>query len=266
VASTKINCILFYWFGAKFKNKTQIRPYRAGAGQAAPMATRSELQRQDVCGLRIDICTDFDRSTINYGELREGFVQHCAATDASCMSTLVPRDAQGVTLVTTATDTFVLFPEASGDELFLARPAFSARHALGPDAVAHGWLYRNRRDRTLVALFDASRIDGVDLRARGAIERHTQVHDKTHALPASSSLHYHWCGYEEHCMRPFHHMKLGFDVWCIARLPPDLGAAGPHLTHVLPCLLVADGDLRPTQIVVRAPRCAAAPAGGRDRC
>jgi len=118
-----------------------------------------------------------------------------------------------------------------------------------------------------VALFDASHIDGVDLRAQGAIERHTQVHEKMHALPASSCLHYHWCGYEEHCMRPFHHMKLGFDVWCIARLPPDIGAAGPHLTRVLPCLLVADGDLRPPQIVVRAPCCAAAPAaGGRERC
>ena len=231
------------------------------------MASRSELQRQDVCGLRIDICSDFDRSELNYGPLLDGFVQHRAATDATYMSTLVPRDAEAVTLVTTATDTFVLFPEvlfpealvsdvapeAGGSDLFLARPAFSARHALGPDAVAHGWLYRNRRERTLVALFDASRIDGADLRAQGALERHTRVHERLNALPASSCLHYYWCGHEEHCMRPFHHMKLGFDLWCIARLPPDLGADA-RLTRVLPCLLVADGDLPPPRIVAPPPR------------
>ena len=106
------------------------------------MGTPSERQRQDLCGLRIDICTDFDRTALNYGQLSDVFVQHRAATDALFLSTLVPRDAEIVTLITTVSDTFVLFPEPSGSELFITRPTFSARHALGPDAVVHGWLYR----------------------------------------------------------------------------------------------------------------------------
>ena len=218
------------------------------------MSTPSERQRQDLCGLRIDICTDFDRSALNYGQLSDVFVQHRAATDALFLSTLVPRDAEIITLVTTATDTFVLLPERSDSQLFLARPAFSARHALGSDAVAHGWLYRNRRGRTLVAVFDASRLDGVELRTRGALERHRSVHERLNALPATSCLHYHWCGHEEHCMRPFHHMKLGFDLSCIARLPDDLNVASHSMQRVLPCLLVANGDLRPPRIVVPPPR------------
>ena len=120
--------------------------------------------------------------------------------------------------------------------------------------MAHSWLYRNRRERTHVAVFDASRLDGIDLRTEGALQRHTRVHERLNALPASSSIHYHWCGHEEHCMRPFHHMKLGFDLCCIARLPEDLSVAGPGMQRVLPCLLVADGDLRPPRIVVRPPR------------
>jgi len=223
------------------------------------MSTPSERQGQDVCGMRIDICMDFDRSAINYGQVLDVFVQHCAATDATIMSTLVPRDAEIVTLVTTATDTFVLFPKLSDRKLFFTRPAFSARHALGPDAVVHGWLYRNRRERTHVALFDASRLDGVDLRAQSAFE-HTRVHVRLNALPANSCMHYHWCGHEEHCMRPFHHMKLGFDLCCIAHLPDDLNVVGHSLQRVLPCLLVADGDLRPPQIVVPRPRGAQATA------
>ena len=218
------------------------------------MAATSATQRQHVCGIRIDICVDFDRSHINYAHLLDVFVQHSAAADAVKISTLVPRDAEIVTLITTASDTFVLFPQPSGSELFITRPTFSARHALGPDAVAHGWLYRNRRERTHVAVFDASRLDGFDLRTEGALQRHTRVHERLNALPASSCIHYHWCGHEEHCMRPFHHMKLGFDLCCIARLPEDLSVAGPGMQRVLPCLLVADGDLRPPRIVVRPPR------------
>ena len=218
------------------------------------MSTAGEQQRQDVCGLRIDICTDFDRSSINYGQLSDGFVQHRAATDATFMSTLVPRDAEIVTLVTTATDMFVLFPEQSGAMLFLARPAIAARHALGADAVVHGWLYRNRRGRTHVAVFDASRLDGVELHTRSALERHRSVHERLNALPATSCVHYHWCGHEEHCMRPFHHMKLGFDLAGIARLPDDLSVAGRYMQRVLPCLLVGNGDLQPPRIVAPPPR------------
>ena len=55
-------------------------------------------------------------------------------------------------------------------------------------------------------------------------------------------------------MRPFHHMKLGFDLSCIARLPDDLNVAGHSMQRVLPCLLVANGDLRPPRIVVPPPR------------
>ena len=71
---------------------------------------------------------------------------------------------------------------------------------------------------------------------------------------------YIWCGHEEHCMRPFHHMKLRFDLCCIARLPDDLSVAGHSLRRVLSCLLVADGDLRPPQIVDPRPRGAQAAA------
>jgi hypothetical protein len=214
------------------------------------MATPSEAQHQDVCGLRIDICVEFDRSHLNYAQLLDNFVQHSAATDAVKISTLVPRGAEIVTLITTATETFALFPEKSGSSLFIVRPAFSARHLLGSDSVAHGWLYRNRRERTHVAVFDASRLNGIDLRAESALRRHTCVHEQLNAQPANSCIHYHWCGHEEHCMRPFHHMKLEFDLWCIARLTDDLGDAGAGMLRVLPCLLVADGDLRPPRIVV----------------
>jgi len=218
------------------------------------MATPSDVQRQDVCGLRIDICVEFDRSGLNYAKLCDAFVQHRTATDATTISTLVPRDAEIVTLITTATETFVLFPEASGNSLFMVRPSFSARHIVGADSVAHGWLYRDRRQRTHVAVFDASRLKGVDLRAQSALQRHTSVHAQLNALPTNTSIHYHWSGHEEHCMRPFHHMKLGFDLCCIARLPDDLAVASPGMQRVLPCLLVADGDLRPPRIVLPRPR------------
>ena len=59
-----------------------------------PMASPSAQQRQDICGIQIHLCVEFDRSAINYGALRRDFVQHCAKSNAMSISTLVPRDAE----------------------------------------------------------------------------------------------------------------------------------------------------------------------------
>ena len=218
------------------------------------MASPSTSQRHDICGIPIDLCVEIDRSKINYGALQKVFVQHCAATDASKMSTLVPRDGEIITLITTETDTFALFPHDTSSNLFFTRPAFAAQHVLGTDSVVHGWLYRNRRARSHVAIFDASRVNGQDVRKLDALQRHILVHQCLHAQPANSRIHYHWSGHEAKCMRPFHKLKMDFDVVCIARLMEDMDAAKPCVQRVLPCLLVAEGDLRAPRIVVPPPR------------
>ena len=218
------------------------------------MASPSHQQQHDICGIPIDLCVDFDRSTINYGALLRVYVQHSAATDASKISTLVPRDCKIVTLITTSTDTFVLFPHENSSNLFFIRPAFAAQHALGTDSVVHGWLYRNRRARSHVAIFDASCLNREDVRKLDPLQRHMRVHHQLHHLPANSSIHYHWSGHEAQCMRPFHKMKMDFDVVCIARLMHDMDAAVPCVQRVLQCLLVAEGDLRPPRIGGPLPR------------
>ena len=132
----------------------------------------------------------------------------------------------------------------------MARPTFSARHVLGCDAVVHGWLYRDRQQRTHVAVFDASHLHGVDLRALDALQRHKAVHGAMHQVAHAAVIQYHWCGHEEHCMRPFHTFKLDFDVSCIARLTHDLLAPGTSTLRVMWCLLVGDADLAPPRIIV----------------
>ena len=222
------------------------------------MATPREVQRQDICGIPVSLCVEFDCSTMNYGALRKQCVQHCAATDANLMSTLVPREAEIVTLITTETETFVLFPDDNSPNLFMARPSFSARHILGNSAIVHGWLYRDRRQRTHVALFDASRLGEVNVRGHSALDRHVAVHHLMYPLAADANIHYHWCGFEAQCMRPYHTFKLDFEVSTIARLPSNLceHMCDPTCTmlRVLPCLLVGDGDLRPPNIVAPRPR------------
>jgi len=217
------------------------------------MANPSEIQRQDICGIPVSLCVEFDCSTMNYGALRKQCVQHCAATDAKLMSTLVPRDAEIVTLITTDTETFVLFPEDQSPNLFMARPSFSARHILGNNAIVHGWLYRDRRQCTHVAIFDASRLGEVNLRGDSALNRHVAVHHLMYPLAADANIHYHWCGFEAQCMRPYHTFKLNFEVTTIARLSSNLSElmcdSSSTMLRVLPCLLVGDGDLRPPNIV-----------------
>ena len=223
------------------------------AATSGTMTTPRELHRQDICGIPVSLCIEFDCSTMNYPALCQQYVQHHAATAARCMSTLVPRDAEVVTLVTTETETFVLFPDAEGSNLFMARPSFSARHILGQNAIVHGWLYRDTRKRTHVAVFDASKLENVNIRGHSALERHVAVHHLLHPIAADAAIHYHWCGFEAQCMRPYHTFKLNFDVSGIARLSENLAEQmldpATKMVRILPCLLVGEGDLRPTIFV-----------------
>jgi len=215
----------------------QTRPNSHGA-------TPSERQRQDICGIPINLCMEFDRHSINYGAMVECFVQH-RAPNATRISTLVPSDAEIVTIITTTADTFVLFPTDSASNLCMVWPSFSARHVLGTNTVVHGWLYRDRRERTHVTVFDASRVGGVDVRKLAPLARHVAVHEQLHQQSREQAIHYHWCGHEAQCMRPFHHYKLDFDVACITRLLEDMDAPAAQVQRVLPCLLVGEQDLRP---------------------
>jgi hypothetical protein len=237
----------------KKSNPSKSRHPPAHPGLRQEMSTTRELNRTDICGIPVSLCVDFDCAIMNYPSLRKQCVQHCAATSANCISTLVPNDAEVVTLITTDTSTFALFPGSDDNTLFMARPAFSARHIFGQNAIVHGWLYRDHRKRTRMAAFDASRLGDVDVRQNSALNRHVALHQIMHSLAADSAIHYHWSGYEAQCMRPFHTFKLDFHVSGIARLPvnlhEDMLCADASMLRILPCLLVGEGDLRPPHIV-----------------
>jgi hypothetical protein len=168
-------------------------------------------------------------------------VQHNAEHDAVKMSTLVPSSAEVVTLITTETDSFILFPADDSDDVFYATPLFQARPAMGANTVVHGWLYTDKRAVVHIGVFDATRVRGVELRELPPLERHSAVHALLHKFGCEHRIHYHWSGYESHCMRPFHHGKLDYAIGGIARLSPDMGA--PSVVRVLACLLTGAGDL-----------------------
>ena len=211
---------------------------------AATAEPSQSHQRRSVSGLCVFICSEFDRSHLNYGALDPRYVHHNPATNAETMSTLVPRGAETVTVITTEESTFLLFPEQDSDDVFYARPRYAAHHCLGAHSVVHGWLYTDKRNVVRIGLFDASRIKGVDLRTKSCLERHTAVHELLHEVGGESCLHYHWSGHEAQCMRPFHTFKLHFDISGIARLTPDLGDSGAaSVVRVLPRLLTAPADL-----------------------
>lgn len=200
-------------------------------------------QRQTVCGLCIHICSEFEREQMNYGALASACVQHNARTDKERMSTLIPADAEIITIITSDAETFILFPADSSDNVFYARPRYAGRVALGVDTVVHGWLYTDKRGVVRIGVFDATRVKGAGMRTLSTLERHTAVHSLMHSFGCEHHVHYHWSGHESHCMRPFHQFKLDYDISGIARLSPDMGA--PDVVRVLPCLLTGTKDLAP---------------------
>ena len=186
--------------------------------------------RHHVCGLDIELNTEFDQKLYTYPLLASCVMaKHNTHTDGQIFSTLLPKVAEVVCLITNQDAyTYVYLPRLDGVSVSLCRPAYQAANIIGANSVFHGFMYLDGQGQTRIGLCDASKINGVSTRHLTPEERHRAVHNRIWDACAQDSedmLRYHWCGYESTCMRARTRHNSQFAVQCLVRVPVHLDGA-----------------------------------------
>ena len=201
------------------------------------LVTPLSRMRGDVCGLDIDMFSDFDLSSYVYPCLsRVPLVQHAPHTDSHIFSTLMPENAEIVSLLTNLYgDTYMHMPQFV-DKVTLCKPAYSAAHMIGCDSVCHGFMYRDKQACTRIGLFDTSQICGNSQRELVPVDRHVELYKRLRDVRTdrSPTISYHWSGYEESCMHACLDRNDSFDIRGVVRVPVVLHSESAPLVRVLP--------------------------------
>jgi hypothetical protein len=120
---------------------------------------------------------------------------------------VLPDEYHMLTFVTDVNGGSFVYSDMNGDYVFRCQATWVGVCAVfGVDSVVHGVAYRgdarHRAGELVLGVFDASRLNGVELSDRPILERHQCVHARMHAagkLP--DRVLYHWLGYAESCYR-----------------------------------------------------------------
>lgn len=161
-------------------------------------------------------------------------------------ATLFPMEAQVVGFfVDTAGNTFVYT-----DDLYKAKMEYSLHDMVPKDSVVYAFVFKNRHGRTVVGIFDSSRVNGHCLLHLPCIERFKVIHsvfkkrDENMKVNAQNlpGVYLHWVGHEGVLMnmmkyRKQNEMKVDFDVDCVLRLSDEL------LEHSTCCKLLTQDPI-----------------------
>lgn len=161
-------------------------------------------------------------------------------------ATLFPMDAKIVGFfVDSAGNTFVYT-----DDLYKAKMEYSLHDTVPKDSVLYAFVFKNRQGRTVVGIFDTSRVNGHCLMNLTCIERFKFIHsvfkkrDENTKLNAGSlpGVYLHWVGHEGVLMdmmknRKQKELKVDFDVDCVLRLSDEL------LEHSTCCKLLTQDPI-----------------------
>jgi len=182
--------------------------------------------RHDVCGLDIELNSEFDRTLYTYPILASSVMaKHNSRTDGEHFATLLPKSAELVCLITNQDGfTYVFMPRLESS-VSLCRPEYQAANIIGANSVFHGFMYPDAQGVTRIGIFDASKINGVSTRELAPEARHRAVHTRIWdacAKDFEDRLRYHWSGYESTCMRARTREHSQFAVHCLVRVPLKL--------------------------------------------
>lgn len=153
------------------------------------------------------------------------------ATAANSIATLVPTGAEMYSIILDRSGQTYLKANALGGceagmkELRLARPEYHLQQYMPPDSVVHGlYYYNDAHAKHVMGLFDASVVNGENVRALMPLARISALHDALqHDLALSrQDVVFHWAGREDVCERTVREGSGAFACSEIMRLPGSL--------------------------------------------
>lgn len=182
----------------KFTTSETEKSTSMSTGSKRAKGTRTPLN--DITNQKITIVNDvfgsayhlISEEMLPYASMGAA-VPHLDA-DVATPATLVPRNAQVLSfMVDGEGSTFVWH-----DGLYTVRAGYGLAEAVGCNSIVYGFAYRDG-ERTVVRLFDASRLRGESLASMSCMQRFEQLFNRASASSknAHSAVRLHWVWNED---------------------------------------------------------------------
>lgn len=145
-------------------------------------------------------------------------------------SMLLPQDAAFFAVVVDAVGGMYIRPQSDEELVYCMKPEFALLARLIPaDSSCLVIVYHCSSGTLNMGLYDLLRLDGVDLKDKPLLERHSLLHETFHFNlrkheehghgPADLNIRVHWVGWQEACIRLITSASsLPFKPACICRL------------------------------------------------
>jgi hypothetical protein len=125
-----------------------------------------------------------------------------ASIPEDTLAMMLPEECHALTAVVDSREQVFFYTALRPEHLFLARPHWRVLgNIFPPNSIVHGVVYRNKRGVLVMGVFDASKLNGMDLHSMPQLDRHVLVHKTLHAAQPIPHIQYHWTGYKETCYK-----------------------------------------------------------------
>lgn len=140
-------------------------------------------------------------------------------------STVFPLDSVIISLILTSEGNTYIDTHDKEGMLFMAKPDYNMKGIMSNDSILHAFLYTNKKGDNNLGLFDANKINGVDVSTNCPLGRHRVLFEDYHMnvkkqdLAPGNILH-HGVGYE-FAVLEVNKEKLHFETTQILRIPEN---------------------------------------------